>query len=202
MSGLPIQSTAPHDHTGRSLPCTQHELRIKLENDACRPPLYSQNKRTKLAPNLNPFSRRVSRTHMLTLSTRHVSEICKIVSPRYSSQSNQHGSRLVGVPSVNSQPWRFTNNILGFPPRPFLVCFPVSVTLCRTCMFFSLPVYLVVLRALRNLLFGFVFMTTSLFSFCFPANSIHNFGMVPLNHVYAFHYPPLPYSCSFIPILI
>jgi len=66
MSGLPIQSTAPHDHTGRSLPCTQHELRIKLENDACRPPLYSQNKRTKLAPNLNPFSRRVSRTHMVT----------------------------------------------------------------------------------------------------------------------------------------
>ena len=55
-----------HDHTGRSLPCTRNELRIKLENDACRPPLYSQNKRTKLAPNLNPFSRRVSRTHMVT----------------------------------------------------------------------------------------------------------------------------------------
>ena len=69
MSGLLIQSTAPHDHTGRSLPCTQHELRIKLEIDACRPPLYSQNKRTKLAPNLNPFSRRVSRTHMVTSKT-------------------------------------------------------------------------------------------------------------------------------------
>jgi hypothetical protein len=72
MSGLPIQSTAPHDHTGRSLPCTQHELRIKLENDACRPPLYSQNKRTKLAPNLNPFSRRVSRTHMVTLAHTYI----------------------------------------------------------------------------------------------------------------------------------
>ena len=67
MSGLPNQSTPPHDYTSRSLPCTRHELRIKLENDACRPPLYSQNKRTKLAPNLNPFSRRVSRTHMATL---------------------------------------------------------------------------------------------------------------------------------------
>ena len=66
MSGLPNQSTTPHDHTGRSLPCTRHELRIKLENDACPPPLYSQNKCTKLAPNLNPFSRRVSRTHMVT----------------------------------------------------------------------------------------------------------------------------------------
>jgi len=63
MSGLSNQSTTQHDHTGRSLPCTRHEVRIKLENDACRPPLYSQNKRTKLTPNLNPFSRRVSRTY-------------------------------------------------------------------------------------------------------------------------------------------
>ena len=83
MSGLPNQSTTPHDHTGRSLPCTRHELRIKLENDACHPPLYSQNKRTKLAPNLNPFSRRVSRTHMVTvvfdgyIQYQYFSEKCK-----------------------------------------------------------------------------------------------------------------------------
>ena len=34
---------------------------------------------------------------------------------RSSSQSHHQGSRLVGVLSVNSQPWRFTNNILGLP---------------------------------------------------------------------------------------
>ena len=45
-------------------------LRTKLENDACCPPLYSQNKHTKLSPNLNPFSRRVSRTHMVTPSLK------------------------------------------------------------------------------------------------------------------------------------
>jgi len=70
MSGLLNQLTTLHDHTGRSLPCTRHELRIKIENDACRPPLYSQNKRTKLPPNLNPFSRRVSRTRMVTWAER------------------------------------------------------------------------------------------------------------------------------------
>jgi len=53
---------------GRSLLVPRHKLRTKLENDACRPPLYSKNKRTKPAPNLNPFSRRVSRTRMVTLA--------------------------------------------------------------------------------------------------------------------------------------
>jgi len=33
------------------------------------------------------------------------------------------GSRLVGVPSVNPKPWRFTNNSLGLPHAPSLsVC--------------------------------------------------------------------------------
>ena len=32
LSGLPIQSTTPHDHTGRFLPCTQHKLRIKQQS--------------------------------------------------------------------------------------------------------------------------------------------------------------------------
>jgi len=57
---------------GRSLLVPRHKLRTKLENDACRPPLYSQNKRTKPAPNLNPFSRRVSRTHMVTLAHTYI----------------------------------------------------------------------------------------------------------------------------------
>jgi len=39
--------------------------------------------------------------HGSSIWVRHVSELCKIVFPKYASQSNQHGSCLVGVPSVN-----------------------------------------------------------------------------------------------------
>ena len=31
LGGLPNHSTTPHDHTGRSLPCTRHKLRTKLK---------------------------------------------------------------------------------------------------------------------------------------------------------------------------
>jgi len=57
---------------GRSLLVLRDKLRTKLENDPCSPPLYSQKKRTKLASNLNPFSRRVSRTHMVTLAHTYI----------------------------------------------------------------------------------------------------------------------------------
>ena len=42
-------------------------FRTKLENDACRSPLYSQNNVPKPVTNLDTFSRRVSRTHMVTV---------------------------------------------------------------------------------------------------------------------------------------
>ena len=72
MSGLPIQLTTPHDHTGRSLLCTPHKLRIKLENDTWPSPFLLTKQRTKTATNLNPFSRRVSRTHMVTLAHTYI----------------------------------------------------------------------------------------------------------------------------------
>jgi len=57
----------------------------------------------------------------------------------YCSQSHQQGSRLVGVPIVNPQPWRFTNNSTGLPRAH-----SVSMSLCRVCMLSSLPVCLFV----------------------------------------------------------
>ena len=39
--------------------------------------------------------------HTLTPSKRHASKFCKIVFPKYSSQSHQHWARLVGVRSLN-----------------------------------------------------------------------------------------------------
>jgi len=67
--------------------------------------------------------------HTLTHSTRHVSTLDKIVS-KYSSQSHAPITESIScmrssvrVPSVNSQPWRCTNNSLGLPPTHSLcVC--------------------------------------------------------------------------------
>ena len=60
--------------------------------------------------------------------TRHVSTLDKIVS-KYSSQSPAHITESipcmrssVHVPSLNSQPWRFTNNSLGLHPPSLSVC--------------------------------------------------------------------------------
>jgi len=53
--------------------------------------------------------------HTPTPSTRHVRELDKTVS-QISSQTHWQDSRLVGMPSVNSQPWRFTNNSLSLSP--------------------------------------------------------------------------------------
>ena len=51
------------------------------------------------------------------------------------------------IRSVNPQPWRFTNNSLG----PFIVCLPVTMSLCCVCMFSSLPLFVSVFRVLRVL---------------------------------------------------
>jgi len=83
--------------------------------------------------------------HTPTPSARHVSELCKIVFPKYSSQSHQQGSRIVGVPSVNPQPGCFTNNSLGLPHAHSLsvclflwvcvvcVCFLLYLSFCLCC---------------------------------------------------------------------
>jgi len=68
MGGLPTHWQPRTTIHGRS---SSRTLR-KLENDPCGPPFYSQNKRTKPVPNLNPFSRRVSCTHMVTLAHTHI----------------------------------------------------------------------------------------------------------------------------------
>jgi len=65
-------STTPHDHTWSLLLTHAAQAQTKLENDACRPSFYSQNKRTKPAPNQTHFSRRVSRTHMVTLAHTYI----------------------------------------------------------------------------------------------------------------------------------
>jgi len=58
--------------------------------------------------------------------------IYNVSAPLNSSQSHWQGSRLVGVPSVNPQPWRFTYNSLGLPHAP---SFPVCLFLwvCVVC---------------------------------------------------------------------
>jgi len=54
-----------------------------------------------------------------------------------SSQSHQHGSRLVGVPSVNPQPWPFTNHSVSLPHAPSLsVC--LFLWVCIVCVCFLL----------------------------------------------------------------
>jgi len=104
--------------------------------------------------------------HTLTPSTRHVSELCKIVFPKYSSQSHQQGRRIVGVQSVNPQPWRFTNNSLSVSMHiPCLfACFYESVSCVYA--FFSTCLSTCVASAAR-FVFSFVFITTFLFSVFF-----------------------------------
>jgi len=64
--------TTPHDHTWSPLLTHATKAQTNLENDPCSPPFYSQNKRTKPAPNLNPFSWRVSCTLMVTLAHTYI----------------------------------------------------------------------------------------------------------------------------------
>jgi len=62
----------------------------------------------------------------------HVVSLCL-----YSSQSHRQGSCIVGVPSVNLWPWRFTNNSLGLPHAHSLsVCLHLWV--CVVCIWFLL----------------------------------------------------------------
>ena len=67
------------------------------------------------------------------------------------SKFYRHPCGSLHYPSVNSQLLRFTNNSLS-PPSLFLVCLPFSMSLCRMCI--CLPVFLVLLRALRGLCLG------------------------------------------------
>jgi len=115
MSGMPIQSTTSHDHTGRFLPCTQFELRIKLENDACRPPFYSQNKRTQPAPNLNPFSKCVSRTHIVTLAHTYI----LTRTPHMCTRTDYH--------SVYTHPCKLRVHIRKYTHQHMQLCVPIYI---------------------------------------------------------------------------
>ena len=114
MSSLPIQSTTPHDHTGRFLPCTLHELRIKLENDTCRPPLYSQNNVPKPATNLNPFPRRVSRTHMVTLAHTYI------------LTRTPHMCKRTDYPSIYTNPCKLCVHIRKYTQN-IQLCVPIHI---------------------------------------------------------------------------
>ena len=115
MSSMPIQSTTSHDHTGRFLPCTQFELRIKLENDACRPPFYSQNKRTQPAPNLNPFSKCVSRTHIVTLAHTYI----LTRTPHMCTRTDYH--------SVYTHPCKLRVHIRKYTHQHMQLCVPIYI---------------------------------------------------------------------------
>ena len=134
----------------------------------------------------------------------------------------------VHVPSVNSQPWRFTNNSLG-PPQPIpclFACFYESV-LCVYAFFSTCLCTCVAIAAW--FVFGFVFITTFMFSFIFlcefntflmtvlllyawpcsyvcpPFLSACFFIILIPAYVYLnihTHFPPLPFSYTFIAIFI
>jgi len=78
-------------------------------------------------------------THPHTHSSHtppHNHTLDKIISEIFLSESLT-GSRLVGVPRVNSQPCRFTSNSLGFPPAHSLsVC--LFLWVCVVCVCFLL----------------------------------------------------------------
>jgi len=77
--------------------------------------------------------------HTLTPSTRHVNELCKIVFPKYSSQSPVRNSLTVewALPSVNPQPWCFTNESLSLPYAHSL-SFCLFLWICVICACFLL----------------------------------------------------------------
>ena len=102
--------------------------------------------------------------HTLTPYTRHVSELCKTVFPKYSSQRRIRNSLTVewALPSVNPQPWRFTSNSLGLPHVHSLsVCLFLWVCVVRVC-FVSTCLYPYVASA-ACFVFGSVLTGTFLF---------------------------------------
>ena len=72
MGGLPTHRQPRTTIHGRSLLVPRHKLRTKLENDTWPSPSLLTNNVPKPATNLNPFSRRVSRTHMVTLAHTYI----------------------------------------------------------------------------------------------------------------------------------
>jgi len=97
--------------------------------------MYCRDLTSILPPKHHPYMHPLSTTH----SHHPHGMSANLIKPflKYSSQSHQHGSRLVGVPSVNPQPWRFTNNSLGFPHEHSLsVC--LFLWVCVVCVFFLL----------------------------------------------------------------
>jgi len=142
------------------------------------------------------------------------------------------GSRLVGLPSVNPQPWRFTNDSLGLPHAPSLsVCLFLWVCVMCVCFLLYLSFYLCCTRCafcvrfcIHNHFFGFLD--------SFSTNLIDTLVTVPIDvritlpiclticlsffpiciflsliPAYMFlnmwtHFPPLPYSSTCIAIFI
>jgi len=89
-----------------------------------------------------------------TPSTQSERNFCLIAFPKYSSQSNQHGSRLVWVPSLNPEPWLFTNNSLGLPRAQSLsVCLFFWAYVVCVYFLLYLSVYLCFARCAFSTLF-------------------------------------------------
>jgi len=90
----------------------------------------------------------------ITPSIPSARNFCSIVFPKISSHSPWQGSHLVGVPSVSSQPWRFTNNSLSLPPAySFSVCLSSWVCVVCTCFLLYLSVYPCFARCLFSVWF-------------------------------------------------
>ena len=97
------------------------------------------------------------------------------------------GSRLLRVPSVNAQPWRFTNNSLGLPHAHF---FSIYLFLCVwfgcVCFLLYLSVYLCCARCVFRVLFHIH--NQLFFFFSFSTNSTDTYITVPINVHIALNY--------------
>jgi len=77
-------STTSHDYTWSLLLTHAAIAQTKLENDACRPPFSHKTNVPNRPP--NPFSRRVSRIHIVTLAHTYISTR----TPRMCARTDYH----------------------------------------------------------------------------------------------------------------
>ena len=95
------------------------------------------------------------RTHIshphpsITPSIPRARKICSIVFPNFSSQSRLHGLRRAIDTECESRTLALYQWQPRSPSRTCLLCLPVLMSLCRSCIFSSLPVCLSAFCALR-----------------------------------------------------
>ena len=109
-----------HGRTAVTPTIGARQRRLCLTSCSLSPPPCTAEISRILPPTQHPCIQLPSTTHSHPphgMSVKFVKLCCEI----FLSKSPK--GHILGVPSVNPQPWRFTNNSLGLPPAHFLsVC--------------------------------------------------------------------------------